>query len=208
MTDAQLLDYFRKFNGYACGQFETEQLNRLIQAKEVPTSTWWARLAAGLLIAFGFSKEAHAQKIDERAPVQQQVEHPTIERRAGEDSTLDFEIGGTLVDKRGVPIVHALVEVSEQGIIKGRAFTDFDGNYSITSLERGRYDLRFSYAGEELLVPNVEVQKPKTKVCGALNTNSTMMRGAVIISKDLSRWPLEPAGQKTHRAGDNLPPGY
>jgi hypothetical protein len=62
MTDAQLLAYFQKpAGGAACGRFTTEQLERVIKAIEVPRSTWWARVAAGLLLALGLSKNADGQ---------------------------------------------------------------------------------------------------------------------------------------------------
>src|SRR5690606_35987847 len=164
MTDAQLLDFFREFNGAACGRFRKEQLERVIHAVEIPRSTWWARVAAGVLLALGLSKDADAQA-ERKAPVEQH----SIEEKGTADSTTTahsgkgFEIYGTLKDERGEPIVAAIVEISNQGTVTGRALTDFDGNYSATTLKGGNYDVKFSYLGKERIIKGVNTKKQKTK---------------------------------------------
>src|SRR5690606_23930206 len=115
-----------------------------------------------------------------------------------------FEIFGTLKDERGEPIVAAIVEISNQGTVTGRTLTDFDGNYSVTALEGGSYDVTFSYLGKERTITGVDTRKSKTRVCGQLAVfDGRSITGAVHIWN--SRPIPEPPGRKTHRAGDNLP---
>ena len=49
---------------------------------------------------------------------------------------------GTVVDSESKePIFNAVVSISKDGDIKGRAKTDFDGQFTIPSIEVGSYDV-------------------------------------------------------------------
>src|SRR5262245_28841220 len=72
MTDAQLLDYFKKYPGPGCGRYREDQLNRTIKEVEVLKSKKWARIAAGLLFTSLLSREASGQTSGKSPGVQAQ----------------------------------------------------------------------------------------------------------------------------------------
>ncbi|MCB0700092.1 MAG: carboxypeptidase-like regulatory domain-containing protein [Chitinophagales bacterium] len=55
------------------------------------------------------------------------------------------EMIGKVVDNTGEPVINAVVQVIQGGIVKNGTVTDFDGNYIIKPLSPGRYDLKVSY---------------------------------------------------------------
>lgn len=58
------------------------------------------------------------------------------------------DLCGTIVDENGEGIPFATIAVVVDGIPNGQGtITDFDGNYSLTPLEPGSYDVQFSYVG-------------------------------------------------------------
>jgi hypothetical protein len=210
MTDAQLLDYFRNFNGNGCGRFTAEQLDRLIKPVEVPKSKWWARIAAGLLIAMGITKEADAQRKGESIPVIQII--PVVNQSP--DSLVDeslaingYEIHGTVVDQHGEPVFYPEVVLYEQGIVLKKTLTDIDGNYSFVVSKPGKYDIEVTYHGNKKTIVGINAQKRRTKVPVALPEDHIQITVGLYIKAN-GRPAREEPGQKTHRAGDNLPPGY
>lgn len=60
---------------------------------------------------------------------------------------LTQEIGGTVLDEKKEPIINAEVRVFQNGILKGQAITDFDGNFTIKPLDIGQNDLVAFYPG-------------------------------------------------------------
>lgn len=192
MTDAQLLDYFREFNGAACGRFREEQLERVIQAVSLPRSSWWAKVAAGILLAVGLSKDADAQN-NRNTPAEQHIPSAKQREEAAkkENSANGFEIFGTLKDEKGNPIINARVEASEGNVVKGRALTDFDGNYSIKPLESGEYDVRFLYDRyhDTVIVENVGIAA-STKICQVLRRNDVPINSTVIKTGGIGMHPL------------------
>lgn len=58
------------------------------------------------------------------------------------------QIQGKIIDKatgEGIPFANIVAE--QNGVQKGGASTDFDGNYSIKPLNPGKYDVKISYVG-------------------------------------------------------------
>lgn len=56
---------------------------------------------------------------------------------------------GTVVDSETKePLIEAVVTISKDGEVKGRAKTDFDGEFTIPSIEVGTYDVEVRYSAE------------------------------------------------------------
>lgn len=83
---------------------------------------------------------------------------PEAEKYDSEDEVAASGIKGTVKDKRGNPIVSVVVVATQGGVRKGRDLTDFDGNYTIRSLTAGRYDVKFSYFGNDETQTGVTVE--------------------------------------------------
>ncbi|MCT4583167.1 MAG: carboxypeptidase regulatory-like domain-containing protein [Flavobacteriales bacterium] len=54
---------------------------------------------------------------------------------------------GTVLDESGEPLPFVNVTLKQNGNLKTGATTDFDGNFKISSLEPGKYDLEVSFVG-------------------------------------------------------------
>lgn len=65
------------------------------------------------------------------------------------------EVTGKITDKDGAALIGATVQLMET---KQGTATDFDGNFSITSISPGNYTLSISYVGYETSTRNVTVQ--------------------------------------------------
>lgn len=56
-------------------------------------------------------------------------------------------IKGTILDESGEPLPFVNVTLKQNGNLKTGATTDFDGNFKISSIEPGKYDLEVSFVG-------------------------------------------------------------
>jgi hypothetical protein len=56
------------------------------------------------------------------------------------------EIAGTILNARHEPLMAAVVTVYKNGVVKGDAATDYDGNYVLHLADTGRYDVCISYS--------------------------------------------------------------
>lgn len=91
-------------------------------------------------------------------------------------------VQGTVLDDKNEPIMSAIVEAVQGGIVKGGAQTDIDGFYSIKPLAPGRYDIRVkAISFKEDLTTNVIVNPDKiTEVKAKLELSSTTLTEVVI----------------------------
>lgn len=66
---------------------------------------------------------------------------------------LTGELSGTVYDEQTEPIIGAIVQVFQQGVQRGAAATDVNGNYSIKPLApSASYEVQFKYAGYKAIV--------------------------------------------------------
>ncbi len=75
-------------------------------------------------------------------------------------------IKGNIVDEKGQPITGAIVEVTQNGTIKGGAPTDFEGNYLVKPLKPGKYTVIAKALGyqEEKVLEVLVTANSETKV--------------------------------------------
>jgi Carboxypeptidase regulatory-like domain/TonB dependent receptor/TonB-dependent Receptor Plug Domain len=72
------------------------------------------------------------------------------------------KIKGTVKDETGEPVEFATVVIISNGIIKGGATTDENGEYSIAPVEPGTYEVRASFAGNNIVASGIAVGANKT----------------------------------------------
>lgn len=151
-TDRQLYDYFiQHANEKICGRFHNTQLNRPINIPPQPHSKLYRiAVALGLAIAVVTSAE---QKSFAKAPL---VEYHFIENYSTDDTTEattdSTTIKGKVVDENGEPLVNAIVELLNNGMVIGGVVTDYDGNYVIKTnhiTTKDTYDLSVYYVGKQ-----------------------------------------------------------
>ena len=84
-------------------------------------------------------------------------------------------ISGRVLDDTKQPLPSAVVQVSQGGIIKGGAATDFDGNYLIKPLDPGYYDVMIVYIGLDTFINTGVIVKND----GATAINVTMTKSGL-----------------------------
>lgn len=62
------------------------------------------------------------------------------------------EISGKVLDEKKEPMITAVIQVYQGGILKGGAVTDYDGLYTVKPLDAGTYDLYVMYLGYDTLL--------------------------------------------------------
>ena len=68
------------------------------------------------------------------------------------------EISGRVLDDKKEPLINAVVQVYQGGILKGGNVTDYDGNYTVKPLDPGYYDVLALYAGyDSIMITGVVV---------------------------------------------------
>ncbi|MCD6010585.1 MAG: hypothetical protein K0Q79_447 [Flavipsychrobacter sp.] len=67
-------------------------------------------------------------------------------------------IKGLVVDEKKEPLINSVVQIYQNGVQKGGVVTDFNGLYTISPLDTGKYFLLFSYPGyDSVLLINASV---------------------------------------------------
>ena len=90
-------------------------------------------------------------------------------------------ISGQVMDKdANESIPFANVVVYEGGIQKGLAQTDFDGKYSVSPLNAGKYTVKMSYLGQEKVIGGVIVNSNKTTRLPIEFSSATEIKGITV----------------------------
>lgn len=138
-TDADLYNFFAKREEHVCGRYLSTQLNRPIHIPPQPHSRLYRMVVAmGLMLIFGGVVEARAQS---KVLVQETVQ------KSRQPNTNTIGIIGTVTDANNMPVTGAVVGAYINGVLKGKALTDIDGNYSIVPLPNGSYKVTIGRSG-------------------------------------------------------------
>lgn len=119
-------------------------------------------------------------------------------------------VTGTVVDEKKEPVIGAVVEAIQGGIVKGGSPTDVDGNYTIKPLAPGRYEIKVNYSSYKTSLTQGVIVTPDqtTGVNVSLELNPQKLDEVVVIDYVV---PLvnkyQPGGSTTMIAEDieNLP---
>ncbi len=192
MTDAQVLDYLKNTAAIPCGRFNNEQLERVIKAVEVPKSNWWARVAAGIILSLGLSRNADGQTKGEAGNVVEQPTQTPVKSQKDlikNDEVRVFGVKGVLRDDKGSPLVNATVTFFRHGDqhILARSMTDFDGRYLLypvhANVPNVTYDIVFEYIGQKRVYTDIPVGAAVAIVNGKMDKQDQRIKEQVITSK-------------------------
>lgn len=116
------------------------------------------------------------------------------------------EIIGQVVDENNEPVITAVVEVTQGGIVKGGAATDYDGNYVIKPLGAGNYEVRVTKIGyRDNLTKGVTVTPDRpVEVNVKLSIATEIMKEVEIIEYKDPLIKKYDAGANPVRSGDEL----
>jgi hypothetical protein len=79
------------------------------------------------------------------------------------------------------PLDYATVKALQNGIVKGGAYTNEKGEYSIAPLSPGTYDVQVSYAGKTLTITGVVITANRTVVLDINMESSTELKTVEIV---------------------------
>lgn len=121
-------------------------------------------------------KAAHESEVERgRVEVHQSVDTIDYEPTSNYDHSRVGAIKGKVMDeeaKEPIPFANVVLEIDGEQITG--ATTDFDGNYTISPLAAGVYDLKVTYVGyNTVLIANIVVTPSRT-IYQDLHLNSTM----------------------------------
>lgn len=194
-NDADLYTFFKNNKESVCGRLTVFQLNRDINITPQPNSRLYR-----IVIALGLTLiTTQIPKANGKFKVPDVTSYPiitpdTIEKKA-QDVNDTTGISGKVVDENNEPIIGAIVAVSCNGILKGGAQTNIDGNFKISPVDTGIYNVSITYIGyKRLTINNVVVTENKTiNLTAKLESSGTMGTIGVIIIIDSPQLdPYEP----------------
>jgi carboxypeptidase family protein len=156
-SDTALYNFFAKNSAGVCGRFLSAQTDRYINIPYQPHSRLYRiAVALGLTLIFTQTPDLLAQS---RPP---KTEQTSILKQIDSTGNEGGGITGRIFDDKKEPLPSAVVEVFQNGVLKGGKVTDFDGNYKIKSLEPGLYDIVVLYAGYDSILLNGFVVSPNS----------------------------------------------
>jgi hypothetical protein len=92
-------------------------------------------------------------------------------------------LSGKTMKENGEPVPFTIVVVKKNGVVKNNAESDFDGEYRITNLDPGTYDIEFQLAGfKTLLQQGVKLTSGIIKVDGVMEESATTL-GEVVVKE-------------------------
>jgi outer membrane receptor protein involved in Fe transport len=118
---------------------------------------------------------------------------------AGTAMAQSGEVSGTVVDDKKEPVIGAVIEVLQGGIVKGGNITDADGNYLVKPLDPGRYDVRVKMSSfKTSLVTGAIVSPSKTTTVNiSLELDTKKLNEVVVVGYKVPLIDPNAVGGKT-----------
>lgn len=171
-SDAALHQYFSKNTGHICGRFLPHQLNRDIAVTPQPHSRLYRLfIGLGLVLVFTQIPAAHAQ----RSPV---ITDGLYNKK---DTGLHWEssaIKGRILDGSH-PVANVKICAMHDGLPAAITITDTNGYYFIPLPVTGRYMVKASFNGKEMLI---------AQSAFVMKDAATRIDFTVPLSLDASHW--------------------
>ncbi len=204
-SDAALYQFItQNTNKAICGNFAYVQLNRNINLPPQPQSKLY-RIFVGLGLTLLF-----AQIPDAKA----KTNPPFVSESSfsnDNDDSIQHQTGsitGTVFDEKKEPMYGAVIEVVQNGIVRGGTTSDIDGNFVIKPLNPGPYDMRVKmmlYKTE--IVSNLVVSPEKSTSVNIIMNLDTQKHEEIIVPYHTMGLIdiYVPGGQKMHIDGYKVP---
>ena len=142
-SDKQLYQFFDQNKGEICGLYLYEQVNRPIIIPIQPKSQLYRlSLAMGLTLLFAQPLITAAQS---RPPLKQDSILTKPNNFTGPENTINLK--GRITNENHHPVDNAKITMLKDGIEVGNSHSDADGNYQISSITTGTYEVNISKPG-------------------------------------------------------------
>ena len=160
-SDTALYNFFAKNNKQVCGRFLNTQISKPLQIPHQPQSRLYRlAIALGLTLLFTQTPKLLAQT---RPPIAARGALIKNNDDTQPDTTMyTGSIKGKILDEKKEPMPSAVIQVFQNGVLKGGVATDFDGYYTLNNLEPGQYNVIVTYVGYDSINTNATVMAEKT----------------------------------------------
>ncbi len=176
-SDSALYNFFAKNNSeHVCGRFLGTQLDRNIHIPPQPHSQLYRlTVAFGLTLLFTQTPQLLAQN---RTPIAVQS-LPTKLTDTSNHANPGI-LKGNIMDDKKEPLPSAVVQVFQNGVLKGGTVTDYDGDYNLSTLQPGTYEIRVIYYSYD----TVNTTAVELIANQELTMNFTMSRNRKVTNDD------------------------
>jgi hypothetical protein len=215
MSDREILGFFKKYKGQACGKFRSSQVDRDLRPS-IEVSQSMRNTAAALLITAATTGLSSAQTPGTPRPVsplpqQLHIEHSRIPDSVAESNLIT---GRVLESNSKEPLIGANIFIAE---LKIGTVSDLDGNFTLNvgPAQEETVLLQVSYVGFERKLVNVDLRrsrsydiylKPSDVLVGEVEiTEPPILRallGAVAISNVIIETDYEDASTEPEKPAD------
>lgn len=187
-SDAALYNYFANNTGNVCGRVTGAQLNRTIDIPYQPHSRLYRlTIALGLTLTLSQTPQLTAQTRPPWLPA-----HCIVPAKDTSDCpgvTLLSELRGAIVDERNEPLINAIVQVLQHGVLKGGAVANYDGLYVIKDLESGFYDIVVQYMGYDSIkltgikISTKEIKQQNFQLSYPPERKLSQLGGCIVVTR-------------------------
>ena len=188
-SDKDLYEYMMANRGKkVCGRFFNHQLNRNIILPPQPHSrlyNWIVAAGLALIITAVPNNPTFAQ-----APLTVATEKVnTNDDTTKHNSDNDYLIKGVVKDEYGEPMIGAIIQLIQEGVLKNGAVTDFDGNYVLSLSDKitGDFSLEVKYIGYKTNIVkgiNRSGLDQKSRINFSMQPSDRVLSGDIIIIID------------------------
>lgn len=173
-SDADIYRLLTKKEVPPCGRFRESQLNRTITIPYQPESRLY-RLAIALGLTLICTQIPHLLAQTRPPKIEQ---NGFLTKNPVPADSPSAALKGRIVDEKGEPMNSAVIQLSQNGILKGGTVTDFDGYYEINTGHSGLYDILVLYQGYDSVLMNAVLIAPDTVTVKNVTMNSRYHRPA------------------------------
>ena len=167
-SDEELYNAVTSANGELCGRLLTTQINRPISIPYQPHSRLYRiAIAMGLGLIFTQSPQVLAQ--NSPPLVQDSLIFGKPKANDSLNSKTSGGISGRVIDETKQGIVNAIVQVFKNNTLVGGNVTDYDGNFIVTPIQSGNYNIIITSMGyDSLIINNIQVESANFRIDKAI----------------------------------------
>ena len=158
-TDSELYRHITNHPGGECGRYLITQVNRPIKIPYQPQSRLYQMaIAMGLTLIFTQAPQIYAQK---KPPLKEQINNLNLKNKEA-NTTANCILKGRIFDEKNEPLINATIQLFNNQQLMAGNVTDYDGNYTLSPLNSGKYDVVATYYRYDSIITSVQIKEGET----------------------------------------------
>ncbi len=160
-TDSELYRHNTTHPGDECGRYLSTQVNRPINIPYQPQSRLYQMaIAMALTLIFTQAPQIYAQN---KPPLKEQTNNLNLNNKEA-STPANCVLKGRILNEKNEPIINATIQLFNNQQLKAGNVTDYDGNYTLSPLDSGKYDVVATYYGYDSIITSVQIKPGDTVV--------------------------------------------